>query len=79
MDMELRLDGPESLVLEVQQRLRDCIADVDPLPRFKTVAGWLMDELEKDPAPFSDFRGVCGDSIPLVRGPSRSMGRGPQT
>lgn len=44
--IQMRLTVDETMLGEVQERLRVCVADVDSRPRFITAEAWMVDQME---------------------------------
>lgn len=76
--IEMRIIADESQVREVESRLRECVADIDPRPKFKTIVHWLVvatDDLRSHPRDTQITRGAS-DWMPTAP-KHKPMGRGP--
>jgi hypothetical protein len=78
--IQLRLTVDETMLEEMQTRLRECVADVDSRPRFLTAQSWYVtatEQLKRLPAPLPVQRAPESEHRGTTK--RRRLGAGPQS
>lgn len=80
IEMRIVVDDETTDLAEAKQRLAQCVEDMDPRPKFKTIVHWLVvstEQLQRQNGHQQQSRGAS-DWMPQGH-TKRRLGRGPQT